>query len=335
MKLFIISADLTHNENSLWIKISHMKKPLLSALIVTILSCSTTAPAPKLLQASEITRDDGSRIQFYLEHKSVKNRADTLLLYLQGSDCNSVVHDKFLHNSAQAVWPSADVLTVEKRGITAKLPYSAEGERQDCPAEYIQRDNPQQRVADIQVILNSVLSQHRYKNVVALGGSEGAQIAGMIASVSDAVNVAVLINSGGRHFLDDVLHNIALTSPPDAREAALHGFNEFVTQILTAEPFAVEASNHGYSWWRSMLTYDQQNILRSINGPMLIIQSGLDQSVSPEAVAAMIENLRSLGKTNLDFVVYPDLDHGLINSAGISMADKVARDINQWLGNQL
>ncbi len=308
---------------------------MLLVLIVMILSCSTTAPAPQLLQASEITRNDGSRIQFYLEHKSVKNRTDTLLLYLQGSDCNSVVRDKFLHNSARAVWPSADVLTVEKRGITAKLPYSAEGERQDCPAEYIQHDNPEQRVADIQVVLNSVLSQHRYKNVIALGGSEGAQIAGMIAAVSEAVNVAVLINSGGRHFLDDVLHNIALTTPPDAREAALHGFKAFAKHILAAGPFAMEVSNHGYSWWRSVLTYDQQNILRSINVPTLIIQSGLDQSVSPEAVAAMIENLRSLGKTNLDFVVYPDLDHGLLNSAGISMAENVVRDINLWLKNQL
>lgn len=312
-----------------------MIKLILLGLIATILSCSSTTPIPSLLQASVITRNDGSRIQFYLETSFVKGRANTLLLYFQGSDCNSVLHDNFLQNHAKVIWPAADVLTIEKRGITSDLPYSADGERSDCPGEYIEHDNPEQRVADIQLVLNSVLRQHQYNNVIALGGSEGAQIAAMVTTASNVVDAAVLINPGGRYFLDDVLHNIALTTPVDARDEALHGFKAFAKHIQAAGPFAMEVSNHGYNWWRSMLTYDQQNILRSLNVPTLIIQSGLDQSVSPEAAATMIENLCALGKTNFEFAVYPDLDHGLLTPAGISMADKVVRDINLWLKNQL
>lgn len=311
-----------------------MVKLISLVFIAAVLSCATTAPAPQLLQGSVITRNDGSTAHFYLQSNS-EGKAKTLLIYFQGSDCNSVVHDKFVQSHAKAVWPAADVLTVEKRGITADLPYRADGERPDCPAEYIQHDNPQQRVADIQLVLNSVLPHHQYNNVIALGGSEGAQIAAMVAAASDDVDAAVLINSGGRYFLDDVRHNIALTTPPDAREEALRGFNEFAKHILTNEPIAVEVSNHGYSWWRSMLTYDLQNILLSVNGPTLIIQSGQDLSVSPDAATTMIENLRTSEKTNFDFVVYPDLDHGLLNSAGISMVDKVVRDIHLWLKKQL
>lgn len=270
-------------------------------------------------------------IHFYLETQSKRREEKILLIYFQGSNCNSVTQDRFLQQHVRDAWPSADLLFIEKRGITADLPYSSEAERPDCPKEYIQRDSPQQRVDDIKVVLDFVLRENSYQSVIALGGSEGALVAAMYAVQSKAVTNVVLINAGGRSFLDDVLHNIRSTSPPGKIEEELSGFNGFAGHILSSEPFDLEVSNHGYHWWRNVLTIDLKSVLDSVDVPTLIIQAGQDKSVSPEAVVTMVENLHTAGKDNISFLFYPDIDHGLIDTAGISMASKIIGDINQWL----
>lgn len=302
-------------------------KSFLLICIPFIFSCSVISTTSTLPQSVALSRSDGSTIDFYMKSNSAK----TLLLYLQGSDCNSVLRDRFLQDHIEKLWPSADVLLVEKRGITADLPPYFNAERSDCPREYIQHDNPEQRVADLKKALNSVQQKYTYQNVIALGGSEGAQIAAMIAAESDLIDAAVLINAGGRYFLDDVLHNIRLTTPEDILEEEIAGFSEFAKQIVMGDFFELEVSNHGYKWWRNMLTYDMQNTLTSIRIPTLIIQAGQDKSVSAENATAMVENLKASGKSNLDFVAYPDLDHGLINTDGISKAEQVVEDIHHWL----
>jgi len=306
-------------------------KLLIIFLILVISSCSTLDRAPLPLTSIEVRREDGSAIDFYLQPSSMNNRADTLVLYLQGSDCNSVKHDAFLQDHAKSAWPSADWLLIEKRGITAELPHSSDAERPDCPGAYIQHDSPSQRVEDIQRVLEKILQKQSYRNVVVLGGSEGAVVAALYAAEAQFLSAAVLMNGGGQNFIDDVRHNIRLTVPPGNLEKELNDFNGFATQILSGEPFDLEVSNHGYRWWKEMLTIDYQTVLSAIDIPTLIIQSGRDQSVSPAAVARMIERLRADGKTHFDFVVYPDLDHGLMDSEGISMADKVIGDVNPWL----
>lgn len=310
-------------------------KPLILFLILTTLSCSTvdkTSFQQELLQAH---REDGSKIDFYLQRNTNQNNTNTLVVYLQGSDCNSVTKDVFLQKHAKSVWPSADWLLIEKRGITAALPYSSDAERADCPSEYIQHDNPRQRIDDIQHVLEQILQRRNYPHVIVIGGSEGAAVAAMYAAQAPFLRAAILINGGGRYFLDDVLHNIRLTVPAENLEEELNGFNGFAMHILTAEPFDLEVSNHGYAWWKEILITDFQSVLNSIKIPTLIIQSGLDKSVSPAGVTAMIESIRTDGKTNFDFVVYPDLDHGLMNSDGNSRADKVIQDVNLWLRKRI
>ncbi|MCR6653256.1 MAG: lysophospholipase [Cellvibrionaceae bacterium] len=240
-----------------------------------------------------------------------------------------------MQKHAKSVWPSADWLLIEKRGITAALPHSSDAERADCPSEYIQHDNPRQRIDDIQHVLEQILQGRNYPHVIVIGGSEGAAVAAMYAAQAPFLRAAILINGGGRYFLDDVLHNIRSTVPAEHLEEELNGFNGFAMHILTAEPFDLEVSNHGYAWWKEILTTDFQSVLNSIKIPTLIIQSGLDKSVSPAGVTAMIESIRTDGKTNFDFVVYPDLDHGLMNSDGNSRADKVIQDANLWLRKRI
>ncbi|WP_454010517.1 hypothetical protein [Aeromonas sp. Marseille-Q7275] len=51
---------------------------------------------------------------------------------------------------------------------------------------------------------------------------------------------------------------------------------------------------------------------------LLIIQGGMDISVSPQKTDEMMLRLKALGKINIEYRHYESLDHGLKNSNGKS-----------------
>lgn len=88
-------------------------------LLLLFLTCSTSVQEVMTRTAS---RDDGSFISYYLVQHA--HDTDTLLLILQGSDCNSVLKIESILTEYKNVWPEADVLLIEKYGINRKLKYS-------------------------------------------------------------------------------------------------------------------------------------------------------------------------------------------------------------------
>lgn len=293
------------------------------------------APGNGIAGPSKIYREDGVAIHYYLEKASQGSDSETLLIALQGSDCNSVKHSKFAQMQTKSIWPLADLLFVEKPGITASLPYSSDTERPDCPAYYIHKDSPTQRAQDVKSVVDHVLEGRRYRNIIAMGGSEGATVAAIFAAESGIPDAVVLINGGGRWFLDDVLHSIRSTSSSNDLQSELNGFNGFAEHILKSEPFHLEMSGHGYGWWRSMLTIDQQSVLNEIKAPVLVVQGGRDESVSLEAVAEMVASLQQSGKNNIELEAYANLNHGLSTTDGKYMAKQVFTEINSWLKAKL
>lgn len=307
-------------------------KVFTATIILASFLCGLAGAAPSYGQTvSKVKRGDGSPIHYYLESAKNGLESDMLLVAFQGSDCNSVQHNDFIQAFSKASWPSADLLLIEKPGITPSLPHDTSAERTDCPVYYLKNDSPVQRMQDARAVVSRVLEGGRYRNVIALGGSEGATVAAMFAAESRIPDAVVLINGGGRWFLEDVLHNIKSTTPEPQRSSELEGFRGFAEHILEAEPFNIEVSNHGYTWWRSMLTIDQQSVLSQIAVPALVVQGGRDESVSPKAVTEMIEGLQKAGKNNIELVVYPEMDHALIAQDGQRMMQKVAGDISSWL----
>lgn len=311
-------------------------KNFTATIIIASLFFGLAVASPSYSQTiSEMKRADGSPIHYYLESAKSSFKSDTLLVAFQGSDCNSVKHNTFIQDLSKHSWPSADLLMIEKPGITSSLPHDMSTERSDCPVYYLKNDSPLQRVQDARTVVSHLLEGGRYKKVIALGGSEGAAIAAMFTAESRIADAVVLINGGGRWFLDDVLHNIKSTTPEHQLSSKLEGFKGFSEHILQAEPIHIEVSNHGYAWWRSMLTIDQQSVLSQINVPALVIQGGRDESVSPDAVTKMIKELQHAGKDNIELLFYPEMDPGLIARDGQRMMQSVAADISSWLKTSL
>ncbi len=294
----------------------------------------TSSVNPQEIMTRTASRDNGSPISYYLVQHA--HDTDTLLFILQGSDCNSVLKIESILTEYKNVWPEADVLLIEKYGINRKLKYSKDAERKDCPAQYLEKDNPAQRVADINTVLDIVRKDGQYKKLILLGGSEGAVISNLVSADIDYIDAAISFNGGGRWFIDDVSHSIAVKHKnPAAAKKEVDDFKGFAEHVLNSKPFELDVSGHGYHWWLQMLSLDQLDILKKVKSPLLVVQGGMDTSVSPQKTDEMMQRLKELGKSNIEYRRYEALDHGLKDSDGKSQRKKVVSDINFWLRSKL
>ncbi|AZC26679.1 alpha/beta hydrolase family protein [Pseudomonas sessilinigenes] len=304
-------------------------------LLLAVASLASATPEPSAPlpapQYRQLARPDGSRIDYYLLQRNPRLPAQSLLVILQGSDCNSVSRIPSIRKLLLAM-PEADVLTVEKYGIDATLPYDQDSERTDCPAPYLLNDSPSQRVTDLQAVIEHLRQRRAYPRIVALGGSEGAVIAHALAARSPAIDATVAFNGGGRWFLDDLLHSVdSAGGDPAQQHQARQGLLAFVEQMRRQPAADVQASGHGSRWWQEVLELDQQALLQASRVPALIIQASADEAVSVNAVTDLIEQLRRNGRSNLTFRAYPGLDHRLSDRDGQSQMAAVVQDIALWL----
>lgn len=200
------------------------------------------------------------------------------------------------------------------------------------PVSYISNDNPEQRVKDIDNVLTFVRKKYGYKNIIVIGGSEGSLVASILSSRVDYLCATVLFGVGGRYFLDDVIHSIKFTSQnTDTVNRNIEGFKQLSQHILTHVPFQFSMSNHGYTWWRSMLSFDREMQLFKIKIPVLVIQGGADQSASPEKATEMYKSLQEKGKNNIEYKLYPEYNHSLNLTINDNSADIVIANIKEWL----
>ncbi|MDV6327214.1 acyl-CoA thioester hydrolase/BAAT C-terminal domain-containing protein [Idiomarina sp. Sol25] len=258
-----------------------------------------------------------SKITYHLGSRT--KPANNLLLILQGSDCRSALTNNSVNEVLPKVRPDADVLLIEKWGLRP--------ETSECPQTYIDNDSPSQRVSDAKQVLEHL--NKGYQSIYVLGGSEGAVIAVMLREAFPGITATIAFNGGGNSFQDDIEHNIKASTPAEVTASVLAEFREFAEQIKTSnEPFTVNSSQHGYKWWKEMLTLKQINIIERGKTPLLIVQSGQDASVDPERTHIMIENLSS--SENVKYQYFEELDHGLRKENGDSIDDSVLAVMRGW-----
>lgn len=273
-----------------------------------------------------LLRKDGSEINYHLDIRDKQNR--TLLVLMQGSDCNSIKNNQFIQKSFGQWLTNSDVLMVEKYGITDRLPYSQyENERIDCPKSYTLHDNPTQRTEDYNAVLDYL--SPNYSNIILIGGSEGATMVHLVIEKRKDIHAAIALNGGGRFFLDDVLYNIRHTAPEVQRENAVHDFLQFVDAIKNNQ---IEDNQwigeHSKSWWQQYLTIDLLEIIKAnTQTPILIIQTLNDTNVDVDAFHQLSKNIT---QPNVTFIKYDELDHGFYTDKGERMTNEIINDIQQW-----
>lgn len=285
----------------------------------------------------ELLRDDNSSIHFYLNHSNAIPQ-DALLILLQGSDCNSVDNNISLNTDLPKMFPDADVLTVEKYGLTNRLPYSKEDVRSDgCPSEYVKNNSPKQRVKDLQQVVDHLLSIRNYKYIIVLGASEGALVGEMFTAKNPKVTALISLVGGADHLLDDMHYNLTQTVPPEELAQQQADFDTFIEQIATAkEPiFMGEDNELGFKWFKSILSLSRYDFLSQITQPVLLIDCGRDSNTSPIESDKLYQRLQEHNKSNITRIIYPELDHFFTNRSGERVLDKVIFDGRQWLSSSI
>ena len=298
---------------------------LLMTVFIPIIGIATPA-------ASHLRRSDQSSITYYLISNNQVSKSTELLVILQGGDCHSVVHEQAIYESYRQVLPFADTVWVEKYGIDGNLPDVVGNLRQDCPAAYLEKDNYQQRVEDLKQVINHLRQQNGYRKIVLLGFQDGAVVTTLLTEQLAQVNAIILINGGGQYLQDDILYKLRFLSSDDqAFLVNQRVFNAFADAVLKGEITKTNTDNHGYTWWKQALQMDRQAKLAKINHPVLVIQSGKDPFSSLSKTAMMIDNLQRLGKTNIEYIAYPDIDHHFNDMSGKNRTGEVIDDIMLWL----
>lgn len=295
------------------------------------------APCVIMAEQFELPRNDGSSIHFYLKHSN-KVPQDSLLILLQGSDCNSVDNNISLNTDLPKIFPDADVLTVEKYGVTNKLSYSKEDLRSDgCPSAYVKNNTPEQRVKDLQQVVDHLLPISNYKNIIVIGASEGAFVGEMFMAKSPEVTILISLVGGADYLLDDMRYNLVQTVPPEELTEQQDAFEAFIKEILTAkDPIIMDEGNGlGFKWFKSILSLSRYDSLRQITQPVLLIDCSRDSNTSPIESDKLYQRLNKNNKTNITRIIYPELDHFFTNKSGQRVLYNVIFDARQWLKSHI
>lgn len=297
------------------------KLNLLLAVIFLAISHCSMAASELTFETHTLKRSLASESKITYHLGSREKPTNNLLLILQGFDCRSAL----TINSIKSVYPKvrqdADVLLIEKWGLSPDI--------NACPKTYIDNDSPSQRVSDAKQVLKHLKEKKRYQSVYVLGGSEGAVIAVMLRKVLPGITATIAFNGGGNSFQNDIEHNIKASTPPDVTGAVLEEFRGFADKIRESDKaFAVDSSQHGYKWWKEILTLEQSQVIESGETPLLIVQSGQDNSVDPEQTHAMV---KSLGVSeNVDYQFFEQLDHGLRHDSSNEINDSALTAMREW-----
>lgn len=281
-------------------------------------------------------RPDGSKAIYYLGSVPTEEKRG-IVLVLQGSGCNSVANLRTA-NGYPGVSPDAVSLFIEKYGMNDSLPWSNDGNREDCPHAYLVNNTIAQRVLDVLLVLSELRMSAVWWNgeLIIVGGSAGVYVAEQVARLVPEADALVIFGFGGRRLMDDILHSIAVAFAAEgkseaaakAEQANVLGLFEAVREDPTKVKFA---SGHSYAYWAETIAYDQFNLLSGLHVPVLALQGTADQNASPQGAREMVTELQEAGTVDITFREYDGLDHSWRDEQGESHRDRVLRDIRGWL----
>ena len=143
-----------------------------------------------------------------------------------------------------------------------------------------------------------------------LGHSEGGLIAPLVALHEPELRGIVLLagpSKGGREILQFQLRNLI------EHDTTLHGAKkDSALATIDARIDSLGASN---AWMKFFLDYDPLATARQVKVPVLILNGGTDQQVTPDQVPVLESAFRAAGNPDVTANVFPNMNHLFIHDA--------------------
>ena len=211
-------------------------------------------------------------------------------------------------------------LLIDKPGI----PFSAELEFDEERQRPVELDNPEYRagltkdnlIARAAIAIRKAREElgERAAGLIIIGGSEGAQYAFGLAREVQADRVIAWGGIALPQYYDLVLDlRLKAERGELSRSDAQAQIEQLYASIRKIEKNPMDTSERfyaeAYRRWSSFGPYSAIDDMLALDIPLLLIQGGADTNApvinTDYAAIAFLAN----GKTNLDYWVYPDLDH--------------------------
>lgn len=296
------------------------------SIALILMTFSLSVFAGNALELQSFYSKSGKEIHYYIIKKNIQP-SNNLLVLIQGSDCQSVVNNDSMIKNFGAAFPKNDILLVEKTGLNSQIGKDGkEVSAEDCPIAYMKNDSPLERAENYLTLIEYL--KNNYQNIVIIGGSEGAVVTNLIISKTEQIQASISLNMGGQFFINDVIYSIEKRTPAAEVPQYIEGFKQFAKEVVQNKLDEGQfPSEHGGKWWREMLTINNQNLLRSVKTPHLVIQTMDDTNVDPHSVVSM---MRKMNNQQVYFKTYEGLDHFFIDKKGQGQTELIVKDIQIW-----
>jgi dipeptidyl aminopeptidase/acylaminoacyl peptidase len=142
------------------------------------------------------------------------------------------------------------------------------------------------------------------KRLAILGHSEGGLIGPLVAAKEPTLRAMVLLagpGRGGRQILQFQMENLA------RQDTALKGAK--LDSALATIPKTIDSLAKADPWMGFFLTYDPLPTARRVKTPVLILNGGTDQQVTPDQVPVLAAAFKAAGNRDVTAHVFPDLNH--------------------------
>jgi hypothetical protein len=137
-----------------------------------------------------------------------------------------------------------------------------------------------------------------------LGHSEGGLIGPIVAVKEPQLRAMALLAApswGGRKILEFQLNNMT------RGDTSLKGAKR--DSALARIPLRIDSLRASNAWMKFFLDHDVLAIARQVKTPVLLLNGGTDQQVTPEQTAELAAAIKSGGNSDVTYRVFPDLNH--------------------------
>jgi pimeloyl-ACP methyl ester carboxylesterase len=287
---------------------------------------------PPVFRQAEAPRADGSTLTFFLANfDNALDARKPVMVVLDGSGASSAFYEMDDGRVGYGVYgligeracAAYHVATAEKRGVPFGQ-LGTPGTAVNAPLEYRQHATFEDRVSDVQLLLDALLSDPMVDStrVLLVGMSEGADVAAGVAAVDPRVTHVAFLSGAGASQLFDLMvlrrkQMSAAGASPEAIEASVAALEADYARIF-ASPEDDEKlfMGHAYRRWASFFRQQPADNLARTKAKLFLAHGVRDQSVPIESFDYLTTELMRRGRTDVTIRRFTDRDHSLMKPGG-------------------